>query len=85
MRSSVYKALDRLNAMVVEMDRMSDKAWEKSQKGNESSAEYYANKSDSIAERITGFEMCLKILGFDVWADNIGKYHIPLDNIERIC
>lgn len=85
MRSSVYNVLDQMNKLEEKAYRYSDKAYEKCQEGNIKSSDYYDRKSDDILKEIKGFESCLKMLGFNAWKDNTGHWHIPLDDIVKVC
>lgn len=85
MRSSVYHVLEEMDKLEKEADRYSDKAWEKAQNGNMKAADHYDQKSDLALAKIQGIKSALKILGFGVWKDNTGHWHIPLDDIERVC
>lgn len=85
MRSSIYHAVEQMNSLEKQADRYDDKAWDKQQAGNEKSANYYERKAEDIRFQIKGYKDCLKTLGLDAWIDNHGEWHIPLDDIERVC
>ena len=91
MRSSVYKVLDTMDELEKTMDRMNDKASEKLDKGNAKAADYYTRKADDIEKQIEGMASCLRILGLGAWREcnqdtkYYGRWHIPLDDIERVC
>lgn len=91
MKSSVYKALDKLNELEKKADHLNDKAWDKEQEGKTKLSDYYSKQADDISKEINGMVSCLKILGFGAWREcnrdtnYYGRWHIPLDDIERVC
>ena len=85
MRSSVYKALDKINELEKMADKYYDKSWEKYEQGNEKSSDHYEQKGDMTVAAIRGMADTLRILGLGAWRDSEGKWHIPLDDIEKVC
>lgn len=91
MKSSVYNALDKMNELEKRMDRYSDKAYDLYQEGKEKKSDWYERQADDLKKEIDGMVCCLKILGFNPWVEcsydtgHLRKWHIPLDDIERVC
>ena len=91
MRTSIYKALDKLNELEKKMDRLNDKAADKYQEGKIKQSDHYTRDAEDIEKEISGMVSCLKILGLNVWREcgydthYVGRWHIPLDDIERVC
>ena len=85
MRPSIYKVIDEMNALEIKMDKLSDKAYDLYQAGKTTASDNYDRKADFVQHEIEGFRKCLKTLGLDAWRENTGKWHIPLDDIERVC
>ena len=90
MKRSINRALDRMNELEKEEERMHDKAYDADMKDSKM-AGYYYRKADDIACEINGMAACLRILGLGVWrecgrdTDHVGVWHIPLDDIEKVC
>lgn len=85
MRSSVYHVLDKLNELELKKDKMSDKSYDLYTAGNVKKSELYDRKVEALEIEVKGFTECLKMLGLGAWRDNTGRWHIPLDDIERVC
>ena len=85
MKSSVYKALDKINELEKLANKYYDKAWEKYEQGNEKSSDHYEQKGDRTVAVITGMTDTLRILGLGVWRSPEGEWSIPMDDIERVC
>ena len=91
MKSSIYNVLDKMNELEKEMDRLSDKADDKYDAGKTKLGDYYTRQSEDIQKEIDGMVFCLKILGLNAWREcgldsqYFGCWHIPLDDIERVC
>lgn len=91
MKSSIYKALEKMNELEKEQDRLEEKADEKEERGKVKSAEYCRKQAREIRAEIEGMECCLLILGLGAWrqcdrdTNYIGIWHIPLDDIEKVC
>lgn len=91
MRSSIYNALDKLNALEKEVDRLNDKAADKYQEGKIKASDRYTRDAEDIEKEIKGMVSCLKILGLGAWCEcgrdteYVKRWHIPLDDIERVC
>lgn len=91
LKSSIYNALDKLNELEKKVDRLNDKADDKEQEGKTKLADYYSKEADEIEIEIKGMVSCLKILGLNAWRQcdrdthYYGVWHIPMDDIERVC
>lgn len=91
MKSSIYRALDKMNELEKKMDRLNDKASDKYDEGKIKLSDYYSKEADDIEKEINGMASCLKILGLGAWREcnrdtnYYGVWHIPLDDIERVC
>lgn len=91
MKIRVYKALERLNELEKNADRLNDKADDKRQEGKVKSADRYEKDAEDITKEISGMVSCLKILGFNAWREcnrdtnYCGVWHIPLDEIDLLA
>ena len=91
MRSSIYHALEKLNELEQKADRLNDKAYDKEQEGKTKQSDRYTKDAEDIQKEIAGMVSCLKILGLRPWVqcnwetDYRRVWHIPLDDIERVC
>ena len=85
MKSSIYKALERMNELQKHAEKMRDKAWDKYQEGNIQASDRYDQKADTTIAVITGMKETFTILGLSVWQDKDGSWNIPLDDIEKVC
>ena len=91
MRSSVYHVLDKLNELEKQMDNLYDKADSKYDAGKTKLGDYYTREAEDVQNEIDGMVSCLKILGLNAWREcgldskYFGVWHIPLDDIERVC
>ena len=91
MRSSIYRALDKMNELEKKADRLNDKAYDKEQEGKTKQSDHYTRDAEDIQKEIEGMKSCLKILGFNPWVqcdfdtNYVRVWHIPLDDIERVC
>ena len=91
MRSSIYNVLDKLNELEKKADHLNDKAYDKYQEGKIKSSDYYTKEAEEIEKEIRGMVSCLKMLGLNAWREcgydtkYVGRWHIPLDDIERVC
>jgi hypothetical protein len=91
MRSSIYNVLDKLNELEKQADRLNEKCDDAYQEGKTKKAEYYRHEATDVAKEITGMVHCLKMLGLGAWrqcdrdTNYLNVWHIPLDDIERVC
>ena len=82
----IDRALEKMNALQKEWNKLDGKAWDAYQEGNIKRADHFDKKQDEVALQIKGFESCLKSLGLGVWwCGEHNEWVIPLDDIERVC
>lgn len=91
MHSAIYNVIEKMNELEKKADHYYDIADHKADAGNTTGSEQFIRKAEDIGKEIAGMESCLKILGLNAWREcgpltnYIGKWHVPNDDIERVC